>query len=215
MPQPPVTIFKRNDNQFGHDEPWILDKQSNRRSAPKGEGPHGLSFGLLAFRARLLSMAPLIRSYNEDWIWLRLLGPRPENGCIILGGVLHAPIEVSGYCDSADNFVEELEGHVLYNAVNRCLSNANSFKSAVNLIDSDVMRKHLYAETKKLTHTQHSWWTQQVHRLGRFQANILLRRTPRILAKKLSAYHAQIQAWPRIIACLKRQQHQKIRKVRQ
>jgi hypothetical protein len=182
---------------------WILDRQSPGRSARRGAGPHGLSFGLLALRANLLSCAPLLRHHNEDWIWLRLLGPGRSDGVMVRGGVLHAPIASATSCDHFKNHHQEFLGEILFAAIERCLTGADSFTAACRVLDSEKMLSTLRAETDRAIEIHRAWWLAYTSRGNRTSARRLRRNIPQRLFRTLCTYRIQIRQWPRIVARLR------------
>lgn len=80
-----------------------------------GDGPAGISGAVLALHPRALKSHCLPRLYNEDWIWLLLLGDPSREIMRITNGVIHAappqsPVDMSF-------FLYQERGQIVYNAL--------------------------------------------------------------------------------------------------
>ena len=114
-------------------------------------GPGRISSGCLAVRCEALHCAPQPYWYNEDWIWLWLLGPPSQVLARIELAVAHDPPRHPGL--DIYTLVNQGIGEVVYSIVNSCLPDCLSTQEksdALSKIDDYQVAKEINNETKLL-----------------------------------------------------------------
>jgi hypothetical protein len=127
--------------------PTIVDYEGNGDGLYAYRGPGGVSSGFMVTRAEVLFRFPFPRFYNEDWLWLLLLGPTRLIAEQSRQPVAHVPPPPS--LPRVSHLIHEEAGEIAFDALSDYCRGERNARETITLLTSQDALVELIEHQKR------------------------------------------------------------------